>query len=534
VATLTELLRDRAHVPGPAVEHLQRLVSTWGTLSDLSFSDLLLFVPAASDHGGFVVVGQVRPTTSQTLHLEDLLGREVSDSERPLLARAWALGSVVEGEVPVSARSERARVVCIPVRFAGEVVATLTREAPLIVGRRAGELERVYVGVFDRLARMVTAGTFPYPFDEPLSSDTPRVGDGVMTLDAAARVEFASPNAVNAMHRLGVYRAILGATLEELGVEDSPVPAAFAGQVPVSVELELGDVVVFIRCLPLLDQGKTTGAVVLLRDVTDLRRRDRLLMGKDVAIREVHHRVKNNLQTISSLLRLQSRRLPMGEARHALEEAERRVRSIAVVHEVLSRDTADEVDFNDILPPLMRQAEDLSGVASPVRVTWSGDAGPMGAQVATPLAVALNELVQNAVEHAFVPPASDPSVGQPMDGRYDAASAPLPPDWGSNGAGEDRDANGRDAEETDESRRAQVHVSFRRLGDELRVQVRDNGVGLPPDFSIEATTSLGLSIVRGLVNSQLGGKIAMYSDDGTVVDLLVPVGTPESSDLARL
>ena len=175
-----------------------------------------------------MVVGQVRPTTSQTLHLEDLLGREVTDSERPLLARAWELRSVVEGEVPVAARSELARVVCIPVRFGGEVVAVLTREAPLIVGRRAGELERVYVAVFDRLARMVAAGTFPFPVDEPLSSEAPRVGDGVMTLDAAARVEFASPNAVNALHRLGIYRGILGASLAELGLEHSPVPAAFS------------------------------------------------------------------------------------------------------------------------------------------------------------------------------------------------------------------------------------------------------------------------------------------------------------------
>ncbi len=539
MATLTELLRDRAHVPGPAVEHLQRLVSTWGTLSDLSFSDLLLFVPAATEHGGFVVVGQVRPTTSQTLHLEDLLGREVSDSERPLLARAWALGSVVEGEVPVSTRNERARVVCIPVRFGGEVVAMLTREAPLIVGRRAGELERVYVGVFDRLARMVTAGTFPYPFDEPLSSDTPRVGDGVMTLDAAARVEFASPNAVNAMHRLGVNRAILGATLDELGVEDSPVPAAFADQVPVSVELELGDVAVFIRCLPLLDQGKTTGAVVLVRDVTDLRRRDRLLMGKDVAIREVHHRVKNNLQTISSLLRLQSRRLPKGDSRHALEEAERRVRSIAVVHEVLSRDTADEVDFNDILPPLIRMAEDLSGIASPVRVTWSGDAGSMGAQVATPLAVALNELVQNAVEHAFVVPASpvpatQPSASEVAGGQMTDGPCQSAPTLSRHRAGSAEAAEDGGVQHFGGGHGAEVHVSFRRLGDDLQVQVRDNGIGLPAGFSIEATTSLGLSIVRGLVNSQLGGKIEMYNDEGTTVDLVVPVGPPESSDLARL
>ncbi len=112
--------------------------------------------------------------------------------------------------------------------------------------------------------------------------------------------------------------------------------------------------------------------------------------------------MKNNLQTISSLLRLQARRLPKGDGRHALEEAERRVRSIAVVHEILSRDTTDEVDFNDILPSLVRMAEDLSSATVPTKVTWSGEAGQMGAQVATPLAVALNELMQNAVEHAFV------------------------------------------------------------------------------------------------------------------------------------
>lgn len=493
MATLAELLRDRAAVPGPVVEHLQRLVGSWAILSDLSFSDLLLFVPGAGGSDTFVIVGQVRPTTSQTLHLEDLLDREVTDGERPMLARAWSLGSIVEGEVQLEKRNERARVVCIPVRFEGEVVAVLTREAPLVVGRRAGELERAYVGVFDRFARMVTAGTFPFPVDEPLSSEAPRVGDGVMTLDAAARVEFASPNAVNAMHRLGVSRAILGASLDELGVGGNPVPAAFASQVPVSVELELGDVAVFIRCLPLLDLGRTTGAVVLVRDVTDLRRRDRLLMGKDVAIREVHHRVKNNLQTISSLLRLQSRRLPDGDARHALEEAERRVRSIAVVHEILSRDTAEEVDFNDIVPSLVRMAEDFSGAFAPVRVTWSGDAGEMGAQVATPLAVALNELVQNAVEHAFAPGSRVCRAGGP-----------------------------------------EVVITFSRSGDDLFVKVKDNGAGLPDGFSIEATTSLGLSIVRGLVNSQLGGKIDMHNDEGTVVELVIPVDRPESSELERI
>jgi two-component sensor histidine kinase len=135
-------------------------------------------------------------------------------------------------------------------------------------------------------------------------------------------------------------------------------------------------------------------------------------------------------------------------------------------------------------------AEDLSSTASPVKVTWSGEAGEMGAQVATPLAVALNELLQNAVEHAFV-----------------AHSDELQPE---------------------------VHVLFDRQGDELSVQVKDNGSGLPADFSIDKTTSLGLSIVRGLVKSQLGGKIRMYNSGGTVVELVVPVSRAESSDLARI
>ena len=110
-----------------------------------------------------MVLGQVRPTTSQTLHLEDLVGQVIGAEDRPLLARAWQLGSVVEGEVAIPSRSEHARLVCIPVRWQGELVALLTRESALSVGRRPGQLERVYVEVFDRLARMIAQGDVPVP-----------------------------------------------------------------------------------------------------------------------------------------------------------------------------------------------------------------------------------------------------------------------------------------------------------------------------------------------------------------------------------
>ncbi len=149
---------------------------------------------------------------------------------------------------------------------------------------------------------------------------------------------------------------------------------------------------------------------VLVRDVTDLRRRDRLLLSKDATIREIHHRVKNNLQTIAALLRLQGRRLQSPEAQEAIEESERRIRSIAIVHETLSREPGDEVRFDDIVQPLVRVvAETVTGPDRDLRLAVEGDAGMLPGDLATPLAVVLNELMQNAVDHAFVEATARPA-----------------------------------------------------------------------------------------------------------------------------
>ena len=115
-------------------------------------------------------------------------------------------------------------------------------------------------------------------------------------------------------------------------------------------DTELGNAqaTVILRSIPLRTAGEHTGALVLLRDVTELRRRERELVTKDATIREIHHRVKNNLQTVAALLRLQARRLDIPEGRVALEEAVRRVGAIAVVHETLSQTFDETVDFDEV------------------------------------------------------------------------------------------------------------------------------------------------------------------------------------------
>ena len=493
MATLPELARLHTRLNGDDLAHITRLVASWGILADLCFADLLLFVPVVGGDGRFIVLGQVRTTTSQTLHIDDLVGRIIDEAERPLVARAFRTGEIMDGEVAVTSRGgEPARLQCIPVRHHGEVVAVLTREAALAVGRRPGELERSYIEVFERFARMLVAGYFPYPVDEGTTAESPRVGDGVLLLDEVGRVVYASPNAVNALHRMGVYSNAEGARLDEVGVEGNAIGEAWDAALPVTEELERRpDVIVLLRVLPLLDgrvgqeQPRVTGGIVLLRDVSDLRRRDRLLLSKDATIREVHHRVKNNLQTIGSLLRLQGRRLAPGEGRQALAEAERRIRSIALVHEILSREAGEQVPFDQIVAFLVRMAEDATvSPEVPVRFTVEGKAGELPASLATPLAVVLSELLQNAVEHGY-------------------------PDGSSGGL---------------------VRVELDNDGVQLHVVVQDDGKGLPAGFTIDRTRSLGLSIARDLVTSQMGGTITLSDDNGATVALDIPVPPPEALD----
>lgn len=515
--TPLELARPLRLADASARQHLERLMATWGLLADLSFSDLLLYVPLDQVAGGadgwgagsgsngselaavrLVVLGQIRPTTSPTLLDLDLVGQVVAASAEPLVVSAFTEGVITRGMERDQILDDQAEVQCIPVRHRGEVLAVLRRTFLPSVGRRRGQLERTYLSLFDRIATMVVEGIYPFVDDAAAIEEAPRVGDGVMALDEGSRLTFASPNAVSALHRMGIRNTSTGVTLESLGLDTVVIEQAFTARRSTIDELERhGEVVILFRCIPLFESGAATGSLLLVRDVTDLRRRDRLLLSKDAAIREVHHRVKNNLQTITSLLRIQARRLGPGGGRDALQEAERRVRSIAIVHELLSRESGEQVPFDEIVHSLLRMATESNVTGRPLALRVAGDAGRVSTDIATPLAVVLAELLQNAVEHAFV------ESDSPVRGSS----------W----------VEGGDAGRGSGPEGPQVDLVFAHDPQALRVEVRDNGIGLPPGFDPDGSDSLGLSIVRDLVRSQLDGSITFNTDNGTVVRLEVPL-----------
>jgi len=258
-------------------------------------------------------------------------------------------------------------------------------------------------------------------------------------------------------------------------IVDETLPLVVTGRAPWRSDIENQGVTVTLRAIPLWQAGKRLGAIVLTRDVTQVRLREREMITKDATIREIHHRVKNNLQTVASLLRIQTRRTQSDVVKEALGQAMRRVAAIAVVHDTLSEGLSQNVDFDVVLQRvLMLVAEVASEASHVVKPRAEGSFGILPSEYATPLALVLTELVTNAVEHGL--------KGQ--------------------GKGE-------------------VVIEAHRSPGHLMISVIDNGRGL---VGGAIGDGLGTQIVRTLVQGELGGTIEWLGpvEGGTKVTIEIP------------
>jgi two-component system, sensor histidine kinase PdtaS len=491
VSTLSNLLAAHTALTGAAVAHLQLVVAEWQLLADLSFADFLLWVPVGEDRDRrFLCIAQSRPTTTTTAHPEDMVGSTASASQLPQLERALQDAAMRREDQPRWLRGRSVRREVVPVRVPGDgVVAVLGRDTNLAAPRVPSTLEVSYLAVAADLCQMVADGTFPVAAGRDEGSSTPRVGDGLVRISSSGRVLYASPNAASAFHRLGRTEELVGADLAavvrevaddafEGGEAAEHLRGALAGTPSQRSELEGHGASAVLRALPLRPRGVPSGALVLVRDVTEVRRRDRALLSKDATIREIHHRVKNNLQTVAALLRLQARRTPHSEAQEALTESVRRVASIALVHEALAASVDERVDLDEVLDEVLPMMNDLARPDRRVSMRREGEVGVLPAVMATPLVMVVTELVSNALEHGF----AERSSGS-------------------------------------------VVIAARRTAAQLEVEVRDDGCGLPETFSLERTPGLGLQIVRTLVDSELAGSLSIRpgEDGGTRAVLGVPL-----------
>lgn len=253
--------------------------------------------------------------------------------------------------------------------------------------------------------------------------------------------------------------------------EDSLNKPAFLGTL---FQIDQFDVSMIFN--PLFVNGEFQGILLIVSDLTLIKKKEKELIEKSTVIKEIHHRVKNNLQTITSLLRLQMRRTNLKIAEKVFTESINRILSIALIHEALSKQDLEVINIKQTSYNILQMI--LSNMVDPnkdIRGEVSGDDIYLTATIASSLSLCITELIQNAVEHAFV---------NLTEGN--------------------------------------IRISVEENNNEIIIIVKDNGIGVTT-AKIENESSLGMQIVKTIIQQNLKGEFSLEGQRyGTIALIRFP------------
>jgi two-component sensor histidine kinase len=459
---------------------LDRVVRNLPLLADLLHADLRLFTHEAD---GATVLAHAQPHPLPSLYATSQTGRRASQQEESVLA--MLRGERTRGGVNgLLVRGAPAAQELFPVQADGRVIGVLSAETNVLEYERMRRKEPVLRRVLTTIRQTVLEGHLQG------GDRLGRLGehDGLLVVDADGQIRYISTVAENQYRRLGYSESLLHSQLSELDTNEYICFKAMDQDVCLEQRIAEQDQIWIKRVVPLPPVPNTGwrrhfrhadaqpgGALVAIQDITDEVRKEQELKIKSAMIQEIHHRVKNNLQTIASLLRLQSRR-SSPEVAEQLRQSVNRILSISVVHEFLSHDEDSVINIHEVCYRILTEV--TQGILDPEKnITLSLEGGNcyLATQQATSCALIVNELLQNAVEHGY-------------EHRGEGT----------------------------------IQVRFRETQDSMLIEVCDDGDGLPPDFDLHGRSSLGLQIVQALVHDDLKGRFELVNGEGVTAVVAFP------------
>ncbi len=310
------------------------------------------------------------------------------------------------------------------------------------------------------------------------------VPDGIIIVDSGGRIVFTNYVAQDICRRLNITGESFAAVIEALEIKQPVVQKFLARPTFMSSYIQLGSFDISVLVNPLFAGGKLTGAILVVSDLTLIKKKERELIKKSTVIKEIHHRVKNNLQTITSLLSLQMRRTNSEKVEKAFNESINRILSIAIIHEVLSHQELEIINLKQTVYRILEMI--LANMVPPNKIINGEICGQdvyLNALQASNLSLCITELIQNAVEHAF----TNQTEGV-------------------------------------------IRVTVEKVKDEVQVTVKDNGGGIPSG-ELQNVRSLGMQIVDTITQNNLHGRFFIEgSRAGTSAHIVFPVGSKEGGD----
>ncbi|MDM8143007.1 histidine kinase N-terminal domain-containing protein [Megamonas hypermegale] len=464
---ISEKCRRYTNLSGMRINMLQRINKVLPFVADLTYTHIAVYVKAKDD-SRFAVVSAIEPHTAFNPFRQILLGKLIPYIQEPLIKKCMDNKKICHGRRELDF-GRFIDMYTFPVIDSNEVIAVICMEVNSDDAQKDG---------FSRLmktARILLKNAnkntdAAYNMYKSISSR-----DGIIITDKDERIIFANMAASRIYHVLGINN-LIGCHIFDRQLTMHITKETILNKSPYEKEIEAGNLIIIKRDIPVMEAGNLVTRIIILSDVTELRKKDRELLIKSAVIQEIHHRVKNNLQTIASLLRLQARRSRSPEVKEALRESINRILSISVVHEFLSQQGNENIDVVEVTSNILTLIKDTmldENFSLTTQLPTNNIILP--SKQASSLALIINELILNSIEHGFA-------------GRSEGL----------------------------------IGLNITQNSRAYIIELYDNGCGLPEDFSAQSAKSLGLQIVRNLVEGDIGGSFTMYNDNGAHALITIP------------
>lgn len=455
---MTSILRyDTLHsvLPENDANIIEQLCDLLQIFADISQADVFIDCYLPDDRAA-LVVAHARPSTSKSLYHTSIVGQKVYSENEPgvlfsLLSGKPVIGS--RGLYPHEQVTMQQNIVPIKNKR-GSTIGVLIMEEDISEKVQQEKNVEMLIETTEHLSETLLQMAMS------VNKVPALIHEGIILYNDKDKITYANSRANELLRDIGYRESITGQLIDDFCFGKFTKDKIKENGGMICEEFQQGRFCVQLKAVSIYREHRVVGGILLLRDISEIKEKDKQLMIKSAVIKEIHHRVKNNLQTIASLLRLQMRRSHSTEIEKIFRESINRITSISIVHEFLAQDGLDMIDCREVLENIANGI--ISSMAKPeqvIEVCISGGSLYLASDKATSLSLIVNELIQNCVNHAFL-----------------------------------------------DYREGRIDILLKEENEFVQVTVADNGVGFTYDGK-PLKGHLGLQIVDTMVRENLNGSL---------------------------
>lgn len=448
---IKQLCKEYTDLSKEEVQVIEMMAQTLQPLANLEAADIFIDCPCRE--GDAIVVAEAKPEDVPSSYKGSVVAMMALEENEPAVARTLKLGIATKYMKARTQENNYTIQSVEPIKYHSRVIGVLIRERRITDD--SSKADEQYKAVEIPLNHMINENEWL----------TESIDEGLILVDANDNVIFRNAYAKELFQALGYVVDILGQKYKNIRLTGNYKSKDFG---EVISEVKIGSHYLRIRQIK-LDKGDIRLAVIV-RDITWNREQEKNLMLKSKAIEEINHRVKNNLQTVASLLRMQARRTDNEETKQHLGASINRILSIAATHQLLAHSAKDEVSLKEVLKKVMNNVlQSLVETGQKMHMEIIGDDMMVNSDIATSAAIAVTELLSNSIKHAF-----------------------------------------------SGSEEGNIHICIEQGQMLSKITVSDDGKGF--DVRQKEPGSMGLELVKSMVRDKLHGYLKIRSDDtGTKV-----------------